>query len=177
MRSERGTTLIEFAMVFTFMMVLVIGAFEWGMGFRERLAVSQSVREATRVGAAVGDAVNADCAILEAGAGSLSAIGGKSVKEVWIYQSDDVGTVTSNKQRYRPAVLGDDPAFLACSDGWYKIETNWAPTTRDTEGAVRDWIGVSVLLDHYWKTGYLWWQGSVEWQESMVFHMEPQIVS
>ncbi|MEE8374884.1 MAG: TadE/TadG family type IV pilus assembly protein [Acidimicrobiia bacterium] len=55
MRSERGTTLVEFSFVFMLMMMLAIGSFEWGMGFRDRLAVAQSVREGARVGAALRD--------------------------------------------------------------------------------------------------------------------------
>jgi hypothetical protein len=177
MRSERGTTLVEFSFVFLLMMMLAIGSFEWGMGFRDRLAVAQSVREGARVGAALGDHSLSDCAILEAGAGALSSIGGKSVKEIWIYESDDTGTVGSNKQRYRPSVSGDSAAFLACDDGWYKIESNWVPSARDNSGPVRDWIGVRVILDHTWRTNFLWWNGTVEWQESSVFHLEPKVVS
>jgi len=177
MRSERGTTLVEFSFIFMLMMMLAIGSFEWGMGFRDRLAVAQSVREGARVGAAMGDHSLSDCAILEAGAGALSSIGGKSVKEIWIYESDDTGTVGSNKQRYRPSVSGDSAAFLACDDGWYKIESNWVPSARDNVGPARDWIGVRVILDHTWKTNFLWWNGTVEWQESSVFHLEPKVIS
>lgn len=177
MRSERGATLVEFSFIFMMMMMLAIGSFEWGMGFRDRLAVSSAVREGARVGAAIGDDSQADCLILEAGAGSLSSIGGKDVKEIWIYQSDIAGTVGANKQRYRPKVTGDDPALLACGDGWYRIEANWVPADRDNRGSNRDWIGVRVVLDHEWKTDFLWWQGSTEWQESSVFHFEPKIIS
>ena len=176
-REEKGTTLVEFSFIFMLMMMLAIGSFEWGMGFRDRLAVSQSVREAARVGAAFGDNNLADCAILEAGAGALSAIGGKQVKEVWIYESDVSGTVGTSKQRYRPKVDGDNPAFLACSGGWYTLQQDWRPTDRDSSGPVRDWIGVRVVLDHEWKTGFLWWQGTVEWQESSVFHLEPKVIN
>jgi hypothetical protein len=36
---------------------------------------------------------------------------------------------------------------------------------------------VKVIADHAWKTGFLWWNGSVEWQEDAVFHIEPAVVS
>ena len=177
MRSEKGSTLVEFALIMIFMLTLAIGSYEWGLGFRDRLSVSQSVREAARVGAAMGDDPQADCLILEAGAGALSAIGGNQVKEIWIYESDVDGNVTSNKQRYRPAVTGDNPLFLACSAGWYKLEANWPASSRDQTGSSRDWLGVRVILDRDWQTGFLWWQGSVEWQESVVFHLEPEVIS
>lgn len=182
MRNDRGTTLVEFALVFMFMMMLAIGAYEWGFGFLDRLSVSQSVREAGRTGAAVGDYYvdadnNADCAIIESASGALAAIGGKEVKELWIYESDDTGTVGSDKQRYRPKVDTDDPLSLKCGSGWYPIQTTWQPSSRVNQGINRDWIGVRVILDHTWKTNFLWWNGTVEWQESVVFHLEPKVVS
>ena len=182
MRGERGTTMVEFALALTMILMLAIGAFEWGLGFIDRLSVSQAVRESARVGAALGDYHvdknnNADCGIIEAGAGALSAIGGKQVKELWIYESDVNGSTTGPKQRYRPAVAGDNPLLLACGSGWYRIENNWDPTVRDSSGGTRDWIGVRVVLDHEWKTNFLWWNGTVEWQESVVFHLEPKVVN
>jgi hypothetical protein len=180
-RNERGATLVEFAFIFLFMMMLAIGSFEWGLGFLDQLSVSQAVREAGRTGAAVGDYyvngdANADCAIIEAASGALSAIGGNDVKEIWIYQSDKTGTVGANKQRFRPKVDSDDPLALKCGSGWYPIQENWAPSSRDTTGASRDWIGLRVILDHEWKTGFLWWSGTTEWQESVVFHLEPKAI-
>lgn len=177
MRNDRGVAVVEFAFIFMMVLMLAIGAFEWGMGFLDRLSVSQSVREATRVAAAVGDRTDADCAIIEAGSGALSAIGGNSVKEIWIYESDVSGTVGSNKQRYRPKVDTDDPLSLHCGAGWYRIQNSWPSGSRDNSGTVRDWIGVRVILDHEWKTDFLWWSGTVEWQESTVFHLEPKIIS
>ncbi len=177
LRSERGTALVEFALIFTMMLTLAIGAFEWGMGFRDRLSVSQSVREAARVGAAIGDDTGADCRILEAGAGSLAAIGGNDVKELWIYKSDVTGTVGANRQIYRPAAATDNPLTLKCSGGWYPIQQTWAEWSRDNNGPVRDWLGVRVVLDHEWKTDFLWWQGTVQWQEESIFHLEPEVVS
>ena len=174
---DRGTTLVEFAFIFMLMLMIAIGSFEWGMGFRDRLSVSQSVREAARVGAAIGDDSGADCRILEAGAGALAAIGGNEVKEVWIYESDVSGTVGGNRQRYRPAAPTDNPLTLTCSGGWYPIQQTWPEASRDNNGPVRDWIGVRVILDHAWKTDFLWWSGTVQWEEDVVFHLEPEIVS
>ena len=34
-----------------------------------------------------------------------------------------------------------------------------------------------MIVDHEWKTGFLWWDGTVEWEEDAVFHLEPGVVS
>jgi len=169
--------LVEFTFIFSMVMMLAIGTFEWGMGFRDRLSVSQSVREGARVGAAVGDIAGGGCLILEAGAGALAAIGGNEVREVWIYEFDVNGLVGGFRQIYRPAAGTDDPLNLRCSGGWYPIQQTWPESSRDNTGPVRDWIGVKVVLDHEWKTGFLWWQGTVRWEEKVVMHLEPKVIS
>jgi len=176
-RSERGAALVEFAFIFSLVLMIAIGTFEWGMGFRDRLSVSQSVREGARVGAALGDRSGADCGIIEASAGALAAIGDNDVKELWIYESDVDGTVSGFRQIYRPAAGTDDPLTLKCSGGWYPIQLTWPESSRDNAGPVRDWLGVKVVLDHEWKTGFLWWQGTVQWEEKVVMHLEPKVIS
>ena len=49
------------------------------------------------------------------------------------------------------------------------------PTTGSTSALNRDWLGVKVIADHEWRTGFLWWNGTVEWEEDAVFHLEPGI--
>jgi Flp pilus assembly protein TadG len=175
-RSDKGTAVIELAMVMMIMLMLAIGAYEWGTGFGDRIAMTSSVREAARVGSAAGNISQADCRIIEAAAGSLSGVSGNVVKQLWIYESDINGSVTTERQVYRPAV-GSEPG-LSCSGGtWFQSANAWPPSERVSSGAARDWLGVKVIADHAWKTGFLWWNGSVEWQEDAVFHIEPAVVS
>jgi hypothetical protein len=176
MRRDRGTAAIEFAFAIMILLVLALGAYEWGTGFSDRISMTAAVREAGRVGSAAGDHPDADCRIIEAAAGALQAVSGNDVKQLWIYESDVNGTVTSNRQVYVPDD-GSDPD-LACSGAtWSRTMTGWPPSSRVNTGSIRDWIGVKVIVDHEWKTGFLWWDGTVEWEEDSVFHLEPGIVS
>lgn len=173
---ERGTAAIELALAMIIMLMLAIGAYEWGTGFADRIAMTSAVREAGRVGSAAGNLPDADCRIIEAAAGSLNAVAGNSVKALWIYESDKDGVVGLSRQEYRPA--DEDEVGLECSGGeWFAIANGWPSSARVNSGANRDWLGVKVIVDHEWKTGFLWWDGSVAWEEDAVFHLEPAVVT
>jgi Flp pilus assembly protein TadG len=165
--------MVEFSLVFMILMMIAIGAFEWGMGFRDSLSMAASAREGARVTASVGTVADADCTILEAAAGALQATSGNKVKEIWIYKSDTSGTVTGTRQVYRPSVPADNPASLKCGT-WYPVTTTYPPANRDNDGATRDWVGVKVAFAHQWKTGFLWWKGAANWEERAVMHLEPK---
>lgn len=171
---ERGATLIEFSIVFMLLMTIALGAFEFGMAFRDALAVSSATREAARVGGAVGDRASGDCLILEAAAGALNSISGNQVNQLWVFKTNATGAVLAQSNKYRPSQPTDNPASLICGT-WFPISRTWIETTRDNDGPTRDWLGVRVIYDHAWKTGFLWWSGSAAWREDAVMHLEPSI--
>ena len=117
---------------------------------------------------------HADCTILEAAAGALQAISGDQVAQLWVYRSDTIGTVTTTRNVYRPSQPTDNPASLVCGT-WFPISTSWPPSARDSVGTTRDWLGVKILYDHQWQTGFLWWNGSSRWVEDAVMHLEPTL--
>lgn len=173
-KSERGAALIEFSLVFMFLMTIALGGFEFGMAFRDSLAVSSAAREAARIGGAVGARSTADCTILEAAAGALQSIAGTQVAELWIYKTNTTGAVLATRNTYRPSQPTDSPASLVCGT-WFPMTASWPATSRDTVGTTRDWLGVKIKYDHAWKTGFLWWSGSSRWVEDAVMHLEPSL--
>lgn len=177
-RDDRGAAVVETSLIMGVLLLLALGAAEWGLGLQDWLNVTAGSRAGARVGAAAGDTNNADCVILEATAGAVRDING-AVLEVWVYESDTAGTIGA-KQRYRPALPGDLPGFIRCST-WLALEENWPEASRDNDGATRDWLGVRVVFDHDWLTGFTWFSGSVCdrglsgscWSADTVMHIEP----
>jgi hypothetical protein len=147
-----------------------------GTGFSDRISMTAAVREGGRVGSAAGDNPDADCRIIEASAGALNGVSGNSVKQPWIYESDVDGTVGISRQIYRPAAA-TEPGLTCTGGKWFLVANGWPSSSRENLGSNRDWIGIKVIVDHEWKTGFLWWDGTVEWEEDAVFHLEPGIVS
>lgn len=180
-QEDKGAAVIETAMVLSLLLMLALGAFEYGMAFREWLSVTSATREGARLAAQAGDYVdtsdpnnkNADCLILEATAGALRSLDASQVVQVTIFESNASGDFTSNQERYRPSVSGDSAALLRCNSGWFSLGGNWPPSARDNDGSVRDWIGVRLEFRHTWITGFLWWSGNVTWTDDAIMRMEP----
>lgn len=169
---DSGSALVETAIVLSLLMVLAIGAFEWGMAFRDWLSVSSATREGARVAASAGKVADADCAILEATAGSLLSIDEARIQLVDIYNSDSTGAPTGQLQRYRPKSPDDPEASLVCTN-WFLLGNAYPPSIRDNIGDERDWVGVRLEFTHSWKTGLFWWSGGVTWSDRTIILMEP----
>lgn len=178
-RHEDGAAMVEFATVFGLLLVIALGAFEYGMLFRDWLSVTVAAREGARVGASAGTITNADCIILEASAGALQSLTSGEIQHVAIYRSSPPGnypgTTSSSTKRYRPA--NSETPDLTCTGGseWIIVNNGgaWDPEDRDNDGDDADWIGVRVEFDHTWTTGFLWFSGSASFADDAVFRLEP----
>jgi len=181
-RDERGATLTEFALIFSLLLIIALGAFEYGMAFRNWLSVTAAAREGGRVAASAANFEDADCLILEATAGGLQSFRSGEVTHVHIYKSDLGGgyAVDGDVNIYRPLIDGESTAGLllvACGGPGTWVHENppeqWPPADRiNTEGE-GEWIGVRVEFDHHWQTNLLWWSGSIAWSDDAFFRLEP----
>ncbi|MFO7299934.1 MAG: pilus assembly protein [Actinomycetes bacterium] len=177
-RDERGATLIEFSLIFTLLLVLALGAFEYGMALRDWQSVTIATREGARVAASAANYGEADCTILEATAGALRSFRSGVVREVHIFKSDeDGGYSAATANRYRPLLSGESTAGLslvACgASTWVRIAAPWPPAARLNPSGDPFWIGVRLIYDHPWQTNFLWWNGTVQWTDDAVFRIEP----
>jgi hypothetical protein len=171
---ESGAVAIEAALVTGLLVLIVIGAFEYGMAFRSWFGLAASSREGARVGASVGPLTDADCRIVEAAAAALSSTADNEVVRVRVFQYDPVnGTETGNFNSYRP-VDPDTPddAILRCGNWWQEVY-GWSETSRVNTGVNRDWLGVEVDYLHSWITGLFWWRGEVQWSNQSIMRVEP----
>ena len=179
-RRERGAVAIEAALVTGLLILIVIGAFEYGMAFRSSLGLAASSREAARVGASIGEgdptiSDDADCRILESAAAALKSTTDDEVVRVKIIEHDPVTGMDLNENSYRPFIFAggvDDPAFLRCTN-WFLESYGWPENIRDNSGADRDWLAVEVTYEHAWITGFLWWNGIAQWDNRTTMRVEP----
>ncbi|MGH8913011.1 MAG: TadE/TadG family type IV pilus assembly protein, partial [Acidimicrobiia bacterium] len=136
-RSESGAVAIETALVTGLLLLIVLGAFEYGMAFRSWFGLAASSREGARVGASVGPILGADCAILEAAAAALSSTSGNEVIRIKIFEWDPGNP--SNEvpySTYRPLGGGevDEDEILRCTEWVLTPSTPWGETGRDNTG-------------------------------------------
>ena len=170
---EKGAAAIEMAIVVGILVMLAIGAFEYGMAFRSWFGVTAASREGARVGASAGSASAADCTVLEAAAAALLSNTGNEIVNLEIFKHDPGSGLNGPSSNYRPFDPdADDTANLVCG-AWFEISDNWTSTSRDDDGATRDWLGVEVTYQHEWITGAFWWDGTITWTDSTIMHLEP----
>jgi len=176
MKRDDGTAAIEMALALLVLLLIVIGTYEFGTAFADRNAMANAAREGARAGTAAGDydaGVNndADCVIIEAAAGGLQGMVGNEVQELWIYQSDSSGTVGvgGNIQSYKPDE--GEGVDLDCAGEWHRIFDAWPPSARELGS--NQWLGVKLIVDHTWKTGFAIWNGTTTWEEDVVMRLEP----
>ncbi len=175
-REERGAALIEFSLVFGLLMMIALGAYEYGMVFRDWQSVTVATREGGRVAASAANHGDADCVILEAATGALQSFNTGQVRFVHIYKSDVAGSYPASNSLtriYRPSTPAD--LDLVCDGNWVAINlgSSWDPDDRVNDEDDADWIGVRIEFRHNWQTSFLWWNGTVDWDDDAVFRMEP----
>ena len=170
--------MVEFALLFGLLLMLAIGAFEYGMVFRDSLTVTTASREGGRVAASTANHGDADCVILEASAGALQSLNSGIVDEVHIYKSDITGSYPGPgplTRRYKP--YGSSGVKLTCGSGaeWQVLPGggSWTPADRVNPNLPAPWIGVRINYDHNWFTNFLWWNGSFALSDDSVFRVEP----
>ena len=154
---EDGAALVEMAFVLPVLFLLIFGALEFGMVFKERLTIASAASSAGRTGATMGTREEADIRILEAlEAGLYDQVDASVIVTVEIFRANAVtGAKTGdvNSYDYKPA----DPVckWTPCPDpavGGWGYGGSWTPDVRDTEldpgGGGLDVLGVEVKYHH-----------------------------
>jgi hypothetical protein len=192
---ERGSSMVEFAMVAVLLLMIVFGIVEFGLAFRDRLTVGNATQTAARVGTAVGDGPEADQVMLdsmEQTLANLPSSGIGVVKYVEFYKSDangnpDGGCPGPNCVKY-DYVYQDGPGPLCdwspCpgDDGSGGYGGPWDPSQRNVEVGNLDVMGVRIVFSHDWITGGLVPLPDVDcvsppgdcWVDVTTMRMEPQ---
>jgi TadE-like protein len=171
---ERGAAAVEMAVVLGILLMIAVGTAELGFAFQNYQGVAAASREAARVGSSAGSDTQADCRILEAAASALFSTSGVEVVRVDIAERNPANGSDGLSNGYRPFDPStDDPSSLRCG-AWFQTTNSWAPSNRDDEGADRDWISVTVVYEHQWRTDFLFFTGTVEWDNTTAMRFEPE---
>jgi hypothetical protein len=152
--------MVEFALVAPVLLLLIFGAFEYGMFFKDYLTVSNTTRAGARVGSAAGSDADADYQILQAVKAAATALpgGANSIQQISIYRSTAAGglptatcqTASSAADRcnvYASSALSQPASRFGCGAG--SLDFVWCPTIRqDSQAIGPDHIGVWVKMTH-----------------------------
>ena len=168
---EEGATLVEMAIVMPVLLLIFLGIMELGVAFRDILGASQATREGTRIAAFAGNDADADCLVIEGLSGYLTTYI-DDLERVEIYHANAAGQqIVGQTNVYTFSGAGD---VEECDD-WSSVIT-WPSTSRQTEvGATPlDIIGVRVVVDHDWISGFPPFSGTFTIDETDITRMEPE---
>jgi hypothetical protein len=178
LRRDRGASTIEAAFLLPVLLVLALGAAEFGFAFVDWLSVSNAAHTGARIGSAAGTSSSADTVVLDAVGQALSDMDSSTIEAVWIYKADDDGLPVD-------ASLGCDVGseslcttsnvYVPKAGGWVCMASNgcpWTPSLRDDKLPDLDQLGVRIVFEHSWLTSFMPLPGG-PWVDDSVFQLEP----
>ncbi len=144
---EAGQTLVEFSLVFTLFITLMMAVIEFGVLYNNILTVQFASRQGVSVAAEMGGEDGADCAILKAVEDALQTpVNHSAISAVEIYQSDANGDKIAGKvNRYtRTGTLdcpgtATEPYTLVGSEGYPEVDRGDVLTDLDMVGVHIDY--------------------------------------
>ena len=182
-RKQRGTVLVEAALIMPLLIMLAMGTIEFGLGWRDRVGVQTTVRAAARTGATLGSDSQADYNILQMLKSGLGTNYTKTTRIVIYKASAADGAVpsaclsgTSQTGVCNVYVASDmTKASTSFGCGTGTIDTAWCPTSRisnisNTSGL--DYLGVYIAFNHTLITGSFG-TGSITIKDNVVMRVEP----
>lgn len=157
-KNEDGASLVEMAFVLPLLILIIFGALEFGLAFKERLTIASAANSAGRTGATMGNRADADIRVLEAiEVGLYEQVDPTIIVRVRIFKADpNTGDNSGAYDEY--AYDGSDPVckWTPCPDpdvpGYSYGGAGWPPADRDTTldpgGGGLDVLGVEITYHH-----------------------------
>lgn len=154
---EAGAAAVEAALVTPLILLLLFGIIEFGMVFKDWLAVTSSVRAGARIASAEPRIATfaTDAAAQVANEGS--AIDKNSITKLWVYKTDASGNPVG--------VTGDFVSCSACvqfkwdssSNSFTQTSNTWSASSQNAclGDATRNGVGVYMQVRHQAFTGLI----------------------
>jgi len=199
---DRGVTLIELSLVALAMFTLIFGVFEFGMVFRDRLAVNDAVASGTRAASINGRKLGpggetADYYVIRAIREETSSINPIDIDQIVVFKGRSPGAgdaasqvpaackrgtpVADSCNVYDPneaflRVQSGDAGYFSCTSNPSGPACSWDPETRvdGPESNQIEYVGVWMRVDHPLVTGLFGRTITIE--ATSVGRLEPGVI-
>ncbi|MEX2293942.1 MAG: TadE/TadG family type IV pilus assembly protein [Acidimicrobiales bacterium] len=191
--ADRGATIIEFALVLPFLLLLGLGTVEMGMGWVAHDRVETAAAQGARVAAVSGNRVETDRDVLVTLQAALTAEALANLDRVVVFKSTDAaGAVPSgcikaaadssqvgvtgacNTYTGATARAASAVAMTGFGGGPSDLDRYWKPAQRNaTLAGPPDYVGVWVRTTHNAVTGGFF--GDITLQKVTIFRIQPDI--
>jgi hypothetical protein len=180
--------MVEAAITMPVFLLLVFGAIEFSLLFRDNLTVANAARDGARVASAAGDDGDADYRILQTLKLSSAAITPANIERIVVYRASGPGVQPSAVCRTGTPTAGDDCNVYTSSDftqvaNSFGCRTNtvadpdwrYCPSERPVAMTTGGHVGVWVRAKTPARTAFF--GGDKYVSSAMVFRIEPRRVS
>lgn len=146
-RDDRGIAAVEAAIVTPIFMLVVIGVIEFGLAFKDQLAVTSAVRAGARIASAEPRSATfaTDAAAQVAREGS--ALDMKNVQALWVYQADASGHPVGSGGTFKTCATNCD-MFGWNGSAFVQTGGSWNATTQNACQGTQDSVGVYLSFKH-----------------------------
>jgi hypothetical protein len=186
--SERGSALVEAAFITPIFFSLIFGILEFGLLFRNELTTNNAAQQGARAASVGGRSPDADYLILRSVDHGLSAMGLETLDYVVVFKATGPDTpvpaacLTASQSnlcnRYTAADFYkeiDDPGTGADTGnfrcGVASVDRFWCPSSRVSDLASADYVGVHIQTRHRFITG-LFGDGRIL-SDTTIIRLEP----
>lgn len=172
-RSERGAALVEAAIIFLPLCLIVFGIIEYGFIFKDSLTISSATRAGARTASAV--PFSSDTQFyentLKAVTVEASGLTFKGGEQLFVYKADGNGVPLSGNL---------DSCTISCqgytwnngSKTWARTSGNgWALAARNACLGTADSVGIRLMIKHDALSGFF---KNMDLKEKTVMRFEPQ---
>jgi Flp pilus assembly protein TadG len=156
-----GQALVEFAMIIPVFLLTFFGAVEFSLIVASLGTYNFAVRDAARIGSILGRTdPNVDSKILSNVSGHVSGIVMATPTEIDIFRAASDGTCLNASSGPASPVAVDDPTcakgqYLLVAGTWTLSSGPWAVNDRDDALSSADYVGVRVLFNYTFLTGFV----------------------
>lgn len=191
-RGDGGATLVEFALVLPFLLLLGLGTVEMGMGWVANDRLETAAAQAARMAAISGSKVEADRDIIVTLQASLSAEALANLDRVVVFKStasdssvpngcilaagdpSQTGNSACNTYTGQTVRSASSTSMTGFGGGGTANDRYWAPSIRkDTLAGPPDYVGVWVRTTHRSMTGSFF--GDQTLVKVSIFRIQPDV--
>lgn len=147
--ASAGQALVEFALFFSLLMLLVAAATDESGLLNDHLNLVYAARQGARTAAVLGNNAEADCAAIGAIQAALANAPSMKVTRIVIYQASASGLPASNSVQNiysgttRCQIVGGAATIVPAA-----LSVGWAPSARNTTPFTEDSVGVEIDFDY-----------------------------
>ncbi|HEY7778678.1 MAG TPA: TadE/TadG family type IV pilus assembly protein [Ktedonobacterales bacterium] len=176
---EDGQALIEFALVVTFLLFLLVGVTDLAGLLDAHLNVIYAARQGARTGAVLGNKVDADCAIVGAIQSTLANQPNFTLNKITVFQVDHSTDQPTGLQDVYAGNAQCDASMATITPG--ATSATWLPNdpakppARNTTEFQEDYIGVTLDYSYTWQFD-LFGSGSFQSTDTVIFPLDAQVV-